>query len=121
MNLRFVIALFLGLVIQLSQAQTFASADSSPACGDTAHPMGCCEGLNSCPCADKGAPNEKPAPLIPATIELKPLVSQAPETICPAPLFSAPTSAMCVTASRIESRSGYAGVSLAVAFCSFVI
>jgi hypothetical protein len=122
MNLKVVIALFLALVIQLSQAQSFGVTSSSPApCGDGAHPMSCCEGSRSCPCAGQGESGQKPAPLIPGVIELKPLVSQVSETICPSPVFLPRTDATVHTASPFEFRTGYAGVPLSVAFCTFVI
>jgi hypothetical protein len=122
MNLKAVIALLMGLVIQLSQAHvSWMTQDSPKSCGSSVHPMSCCEGLKSCPCVDEGDSNQKPAPLVPATIELKTLVSQVAGAVDPVALFSPPENAAVPAASFVEFRSGYAGVPLSVAFCSFVI
>ena len=121
MNLKALIALLMGLVIQLSQVQTCLAATSTGAVGAEAHSMCCCEGLQSCPCASDRSPDQQPAPLIPAAADLKLLISKTPESSSlDAPISIHPV-AVVATASRAEARSAYAGVPLAVAFCRFVI
>ncbi|RYD23066.1 MAG: hypothetical protein EOP88_05655 [Verrucomicrobiaceae bacterium] len=120
MGLKAVIALLLGLVIQFSQVQSgFAALVSS--CKDTAEPMSCCQGPDSCPCLSETNTDQKPAPVIPAGIDLKWFVSKSTE---PDRLVSASSacgqSALPATRAR-DSFAGYAGVPLSVAFCSFVI
>ena len=117
MNLKAIIALLMGLVIQFSQVQAWPAASPVVSAGDIGC---CCEGIQSCPCASDRSPDQKPAPLMPAAADLKLLISRATESSLEAPIstLSAPVVA---TVSRAETRSAYAGVSLAVAFCRFVI
>ena len=121
MNFKAIIALLMGLVIQLSQVQTCLAATSIGAVGAEAHSMCCCEGLLSCPCASDRSPDQKPAPLIPAAADLKLLISKTPESSSLDAPISIHPAAVVATASRAEARSAYAGVPLAVAFCRFVI
>lgn len=121
MSFKSIVALFMGLVIQLSQAQSCVVAVSVSPTGALARPTCCCEGLQSCPCASDRGPEQKSAPLVPATVDLKCLVPQATGTnnhtapLCP------PTGAGVITAATREARWAYAGVPLSVAFCRFVI
>jgi hypothetical protein len=121
MNVRVIIALLMGLVIQLSQVQLCMAASSAGPSGAKAHSMCCCDGLKSCPCASDRSGNEKPAPLVSTTVDLKLLVSKtAGANSLDVPI--SPRSATWVaTVSRAEARRAYAGVPLAVAFCRFVI
>jgi hypothetical protein len=122
MYIKSIIALFMGLVFQLSQVQSSSMATgSAKSCGVGAQAMSCCEGLQSCPCLDEGGSNQTPALMIPAAVDLKPAISQAPEQNRPAALFPPPTDAVVATASWTEFRAGYSGVPLSVAFCRFVI
>jgi hypothetical protein len=122
MHIKSIIALFMGLVIQLSQVQASCMASgSAKSCGTETQAMSCCDGLESCPCADEGDSNQTPTPLTPAAVDLKPLISPAPERISPAALFPPRTDAVVPTASWVELRSGFSGVPLSVAFCRFVI
>ena len=58
---------------------------------------------------------------MPAVADLKLLISRATESSSlEAPIYTQPP-AVVATGSRAETRSAYAGVSLAVAFCRFVI
>lgn len=118
MVLKAVIALFLGLVIQFSQVQS-ALAASIYACGDMEQSMSCCEG--SCPCISETDSDQKPAPLIPATLDLKWLVSKPQEADRFIAMVSPPAASVLPIAGARESRPGYSGVPLSVAFCSFVI
>lgn len=121
MEIRSIIALFMGLVIQLSQLQISAAADSTKSCASAGHRMACCEGLESCPCAKKSDPVEKPAPLVPAAVDLKLFVSKASGPDCFHAIRFPQTVRVFAGTSRPESKTGYAGVPLSVAFCRFVI
>lgn len=121
MHLRPIIALFMGLVIQLSQVQVLDASEPAKSCGDYGSIMTCCEGLQACPCASEGKPNQNTPPLAPAAVSLKVLISKAAEPIrLEAPVSNSPDIVVS-TESRLEWINGYAGVPLAVAFCRFVI
>lgn len=121
MIIRSIIALFMGLVIQLSQVQSHLAASPAETCVISGQSACCCGELQSCPCVSESAPAQKPAPLIPAAVDLKQLISKAPEPNSPVVLISPPTNVVRHTAPLIERRSGYAGVPLSVAFCRFTI
>lgn len=121
MNVRPIIAFLMGLVLQLSQVQSCRAIETAKPCATQAHRMSCCEGLAACPCAKKNDSDQKPAPVAPATVDLKLLVSKAAEPSRIEPWSHPPTSAVILTAPRTDSESGYAGVPLSVAFCCFVI
>lgn len=121
MNFKSVIALFMGLLIQLSQVQPCKAADPAKSCGVKAHPMSCCGGLASCPCAKETDQKQKPAPLIPAAFDLKLISLKASGTTNIEGLILPSADVVHVTASALEIRIAYAGVPLAVAFCRFVI
>lgn len=121
MNPKSIIALLMGLMIQLSQVPSCLASESTKTCGTQAHPAGCCEGLESCPCAENSDSTPKPAPLIPAAVDLKWLIPPAPAANECDPVASPPADVPTFCDSSTESRSGFAGVPLSVAFCSFVI
>ena len=121
MNVKAIIALLMGLVIQLSQVQSCVAASSAVPSGAKASPACCCEGLQSCPCASDRAPDRKPAPLIPAAGDLKFVISKMAGADRLDVPVSSRTTPVVATASHPGARPAYAGVSLAVAFCSFVI
>jgi hypothetical protein len=121
MNIRLIIALFMGLVLQLSQMPGCLASQPAEPCATQAHAASCCcEGSKSCPCARETRENQQPAPLLPASVEVKLSISEAPEVALLAPLVRPPAAGMAV-AIPAPGRSGYAGVPLSVAFCSFVI
>lgn len=120
MGLKAVIALFLGLVIQLSQVQAGLAAAVS-ACGDMGKPMSCCQGPKSCPCVSETDRDQKPAPLIPSAGELKWFVSKSPEPDRFIAVLPAPGKPALPATRTGDAFAGYAGVPLSVAFCSFVI
>lgn len=120
MGLKAVIALFLGLVIQFSQVQSGLAASIS-ACGDKDQPMSCCEGPKSCPCISETDADQKPTPLIPATVDLKWFVSKPQEPDRFIAVVSPPAASVLPATRARENRTGYSGVPLSVAFCSFVI
>ena len=121
MEFRSIIALFMGLVLQWSQVQACLATEASQPCAAQAHSMSCCKGRKSCPCAKETREQPQPAPLIPAGVELKQLLSRAPESPRLVALVSRPEAARAVVATPAPARSAYAGVPLAVAFCCFVI
>lgn len=120
MNLKSIIALFMGLVIQFSQVQASLAAGTAKSCG-RGESMSCCDGLKSCPCASEGDSDQKPAPLAPVAVDLKWLVSKPAEPQTLEALISPPSDAVVPAATGPEFAGGYAGVPLSVAFCRFVI
>ena len=121
MDMRSIVALFLGLVIQFSQVQSCLAAAPARPCATQAHGVCCCDGMRSCPCAKENGRDPKPTPAIPAALDLKWLISNAPGTYSPGASIPPTTDAVTLTESFTESRSGFAGVPLSVAFCRFVI
>lgn len=65
--------------------------------------------------------NEKPAPLLPASGDLKFFISKAPEVPRLETLLPPPAESKVGLPAAVLFRSGYAGVPLSVAFCRFVI
>ncbi len=121
MTFKSIIALLMGLVIQLSQVPSCLAAEPANPCAKSSQRMTCCEGSKSCPCAKESDQKQKPAPLVPSQVDLKLLISKAPESTRLAASISPPADAVLVAASALENRSAYAGVPLSVAFCRFVI
>jgi hypothetical protein len=121
MAIKSIIALFLGLVIQLSQVQLGSAAKPVKSCGGDAHSMSCCEGLKSCPCVKESNPDQKPSPLIPVGGDLKCFVLKTSESAELDELISLPTESVVSSGSQQAARSAFAGVGLSVAFCRFVI
>lgn len=121
MSFRLVIALFMGLFIQLSQVQTFGAGLTDGPCAKAAQSMDCCEGLKSCHCAKDNDSDQKPAPLAVVELDLKLLFSKAPEAVSLATLIPPTQHSVLVAASVYRIGGGFAGVPLSVAFCSFVI
>lgn len=122
MNFKSIIALFMGLVLQLSQVQSCLASQAEESCTLQAHAVSCCcEGFKSCPCVTETRGNQQSIPLLPASIEWKLSISEAPEATLPAPLISPRTDSGSIAAIPTLRHSGYAGVPLSVAFCSFVI
>lgn len=121
--LKSIVGLFLGLVIQLSQVQPCAAADSKLPCPSVAARVhDCCKGKASCPCMGKSEQAPMPVPAVPVSVDLKLNAPKARELDFLA-LFFLPeiSEAVLATASIPESRSGFTGVPLSVAFCTFVI
>ena len=121
MDFRSIIALFMGLVIQLSQVQVRGATEPAKSCATSGDRMSCCEGLKSCPCAKKSDPVEKPSPLVPSAVDLKLFVSKASGPGSLDVIHFPQSVRVSVNAARWESNAGYAGVPLSVAFCRFVI
>lgn len=121
MNIRAAIMLFLGLVIQLSQVRPMPDASQAGNCAPAVTAATCCGGPQTCPCIDKNDSPHKPAPVVPAASDLNfsfPVPSGTDLVKAPVPT---PTQADGSAVPGAGIRSGYAGVPLTVAFCSFVI
>lgn len=121
MGMKSIIALFMGLVIQISQAQLCLAAAAVNAVSSPSHSMSCCAGAESCPCAKQSDPAQKPSPLIPVVPELKWLVSRVLEASGLAARIVPPSDPVRVGVSKSKALGGFTGVPLAVAFCCFVI
>lgn len=116
--LKSIVGLFLGLVLQLSQAHPYLATQTQRAC---VAEMSCCEDLDSCPCLSESRNDQKPSPLLPTNADLKILLSGTSEAL-PLETQPSPTGKLRVaSASTGPCRTGYAGVPLSVAFCSFII
>jgi hypothetical protein len=121
MNLRLAIALLMGLVIQFSQALPCGGGKAPQRCGQVAATRGCCAGMESCPCAKESKPAEKPSPLtVAAELKLLSLTKSSQPLGSAAPVLAAGQRMPQNSADEV-SPSAYAGVSLAVAFCTFLI
>jgi len=82
----------------------------------------CCQGKTSCPCASESKQIPQQIPAAPAPVDLKLNAPKARELDFLTLFFLPETpEAVPVTASFPESRVGFTGVPLSVAFCSFVI
>jgi hypothetical protein len=121
MNVKAVITLTLGLVFQLAQVLP-AAAVASP-CASHGTSCACCAGQDSCPCAKNSESDQKPAPLVPDSGSvLKLPAAKADDTrISIESLAGNYPSRTVATSPAACPSGGYAGVSLSVAFCSFVI
>jgi hypothetical protein len=121
MNVKAVITLILGLVFQL--AQVLPSAVMASSCSSHEVSCACCAGPDSCPCAKNGESEPKPAPLSSDSGSvLKLPAAKAGETRVSIESLGENQSSPTEAASPVAGpSSGYAGVRLSVAFCSFVI
>ena len=121
MVMKATITLILGLLFQL--AQVLPGAVASTPCAPIAESCGCCEGSNSCPCAENGEPSQKPAPLAPdfgGGVKLP--AAKADNTRVSVEFLREIHPITHPVACPLEGPpSGYQGVRLSVAFCSFVI
>jgi hypothetical protein len=121
MSIKAVIALILGLVFQLAQVLPGAAV-ASP-CASQEASCTCCEGPDSCPCADNSEPEQKPAPLSSDSGSvLKLPVARTGDIRVSIEAIAGKHPSPAVSASPVAGPSnGYAGVRLSVALCSFVI
>ena len=122
MGIKTLITLFLGLAFQL--AQVVPGGGVTAPCGASATtPCECCAGSNSCCCATSEAPDPTPAPPpLPPPGALKVGAMKTADTqVVAVPWHDAGLPASRAGAPVSPPRAGFAGVRLAVAFCSFVI
>ncbi len=120
MNAKLAISLILGLVFQLAQVLP-AAVIPSP-CQTQAHSCACCPDASSCDCAENDTPDKKPAPAPFTASDLKLPAMKPVETRVPLETQPAPASAARPASHAfVAPIHGYHGVSLSVAFCSFVI
>jgi hypothetical protein len=121
MSMKTTIALIFGLVFQLSQV--LPGTEAVKDCAPVASSCGCCADLDSCPCADDGEPLRSPMPLVPDNgSSSKILVAKVSDTCVAVESAQSPAHKPTVVAPRFGCHlSGYAGIRLSVAFCSFVI
>lgn len=121
MNVRSVIAIMVGLLFQWAQV-----AQAAVMTGDhgkiSASRCECCAGLDSCPCAANGdQESERPQPpVLPQTVKL-PAAKLCETRVSLEDEPASQTSSRIHVSPVTESVAGYAGVSLAVAFCSFLM
>ncbi|MEI7953698.1 MAG: hypothetical protein WCJ66_00895 [Verrucomicrobiota bacterium] len=123
MTLKSFITVLLGLVFQLAQVLP-GGAIPSPVVAATAKACECCAGSHSCCCAKNELPAHKPLPqpLHGGGLH-KGMAMKTAETRVSADVWQRAdglTGALAAPSSA-AARVGFAGVSLAVAYCSFVI
>lgn len=119
MTMRTAIAIMLGLLFQW--AQVAQSAVRVETCREIAVAQcDCCADLPSCPCASDSDDSPPPLPVLPDTLKLPavPPAHARVETEEP-PVPDVPRNAASHPAD--VPASGYAGVRLSVAYCSFVM
>lgn len=121
MVMKTTITLILGLLFQL--AQVLPGAVVAMPCVPVAESCECCEGPDSCPCAENEEPSQQPAPLAPdlgGGVKLP--ASKADDSrISVEFLLETHPSTHAVACPLQGPPNGYQGVRLSVAFCSFVI
>ena len=118
MGIKSVIALLLGLVIQLAQVPLcFALESAAPQTPSVC----CCTGSDSCPCVSESEPPPRPEPLVSVALDLKWLISQGSACCRPGPRNVPSTDLTAPPVSLPESHRGYPGVPLSVAFCCYII
>jgi hypothetical protein len=121
MSVKAVITLFLGLVFQLAQALPGAMA-ASP-CDTQEVSCACCAAGDSCHCAENRESSQKRAPLAPVSESVVKLPAAKAED----PRISIQSLPMIRPSEGVSAPiiaglpSGYRGLRLSVAFCSFVI
>jgi hypothetical protein len=121
MMLKGTVAFLLALVFQLAQLPDAPAFQTACKDGPALH-CECCEGLQSCPCAE-GGDNGPERPLLPVLPEAAKLPSA---TLCETrvTLEDAPVE-QAIRRVHAASAAGpitaYAGVSLAVAYCSYLM
>ncbi|MEI6603719.1 MAG: hypothetical protein WCP35_00310 [Verrucomicrobiota bacterium] len=120
--MRTFITVFLGLAFQL--AQVLPGGVVSPPSEVAAKVCECGTGSHSCCCAKSEAPAPKPTPQPLHTGGLlKGMAMKTAETRVSAEIWQQAGNLPTSLAASLSSapRAGFAGVSLAVAFCSFVV
>jgi hypothetical protein len=120
--LRMILALFMGLIIQWSQMHACLGDSTYPKCAEPSSAMSCCKSIKSCHCAEDTNPEQKPAPVVVVSVDLKLLLSKPPENDRFVTVVCSRSSTSEETAiSTPDWHAGFAGVPLSVAFCRFLI
>ena len=121
MSFKTAITLVIGLVFQLTQLST--GAVSTSPCQTQQVSCDCCSGASSCGCAENNDPEQQQAPTpFSADNLLKIPAMRFTETNVSAdPPWDIDRTTKITESPRAGPVSGYTGVSLSVAFCSFVI
>lgn len=116
------VGLFLVLAIQLLQAQSGLAVMASSPCAADAPVSCCCSGADHCPCVKSAPEKESKAPLnsIPNDAKSQDFIKPVSETPVMgfAVRFSSEIRAPVACGPLL---TGFGGVSLAVAYCRFVI
>ncbi|MCX6875477.1 MAG: hypothetical protein NTW21_16970 [Verrucomicrobia bacterium] len=119
--MRTLITWFLGLAFQLAQVWPVVAV--TPPAAAAVKSCECCAGSKSCCCAESQQPDPKPTPQ-PLTSGglLKAMAMKTAETrVSAVPRHDDGLAATLAVAQAAAPPVGYAGVRLAVAFCSLVI
>lgn len=118
---RAVIGLFLALVFQLAQVAPFLAASCASAA--PAKECGCCDKKqDACPCASNKTEHQRSTPIAPPAPELKAqLALPSVNPVAPQMVLAEAAAPRGSPDSFRNPAAGYAGVPLAVAFCSFLI
>lgn len=121
MNLKTAITLLLGLVFQLAQVMPCALVRTP--CSADAASCECCMAGKVCHCADHGDSGRKPppAPFDAGRLSHLAAMKTVETKVAVDPLRENDASATAGAVPREGSLSGYTGVRLSVAYCSFVI
>ena len=121
MGLLFYTALFMGLVLQISQVQSCLGAEILNSSVKNSCKMSCCEATQACPCAKECDSNQTPVPAIPVSVDLKSHFTKSPD---PSHIthFTVPSVHTVVLRCPASfNLTLYAGVPLSVAICRFII
>lgn len=121
MGIRTIIAIFMGLVLQISQVQSCLGAEILNSSGKNSCKMSCCEAIQSCPCAKECDSNQTPVPAIPVSVDLKSHLTKSPDP-SRIPHFTVPSvHTVALRCATNFTLTIYAGVPLSVAICRFII
>jgi len=121
MVFRTIIAIFMGLVLQISQVQSCLGAEILNSSGKNSCKMSCCEAIQSCPCAKECDSNKTPVPAIPVSVDLKSHLTKSPD---PSHILHFTVPSVHTVALKCPTNftlTRYAGVPLSVAICRFII
>jgi hypothetical protein len=121
MCLKPVITLLLALVFQIGQMVPAAVLPQDE-CALAAVPCECCAGPSSCHCAsDDGPVREQQPPIHPGASVKAPVIKLADTRVAVETSGDITPPATATPAQAAAPVTGYHGVRLSVAFCSFVI
>jgi len=121
MNVKTMISLILVLAFQLAQILS-GMAVNTP-CPSHAQSCACCLAGKICHCADHGNPDPQPppAPFESSRLLQLPAMTRVETQVCADLWRATASSAAVMVHPHPASAGGFAGVRLAVAFCSWVI